>query len=170
LALELLAWKPERLVRRVLHSGKIWRRQEMRTVFANKPDESLKSIFRSLDAANFGIHRANVRPRWKNTCSALSPNRMEDLRRSSLILLQRSDTTRTGQSGEAMLPALGKLFTHREAFSFRRKTLDLTLAWPEHDEQRLGDLVVRLQNIPPRIRKKYGAHRAWNAKRTYGDG
>ena len=43
---------------------------------------------------------------------------------------------------------VGQGTTIRELHEFRRKALDLVLAWPEHDEKTLGDLVERVHGIP----------------------
>lgn len=42
----------------------------------------------------------------------------------------------------------GRWVTERECHEFTRKAFDLVLAWPEHDQKTLGDLVERLPVIP----------------------
>ena len=41
----------------------------------------------------------------------------------------------------------GQRVTRKEMSKFTRKALDLALAWPEHDQRTLGDLVERIQMI-----------------------
>ena len=42
----------------------------------------------------------------------------------------------------------GQTVTRQEMNSFRRKALDLALAWTKHDGKKLGDLVERVQQMP----------------------
>ena len=42
----------------------------------------------------------------------------------------------------------GRGVTQEQVEGFRRKSLDLVLAWPNHDQQTLGDLVGLLQGLP----------------------
>ncbi len=42
----------------------------------------------------------------------------------------------------------GRSVTQKEFYEFRRKALDLALAWPEYDEKTLGDLVEQFPVIP----------------------
>lgn len=41
----------------------------------------------------------------------------------------------------------GQVVTTKECYEFTRKAVDISLAWPEHDERTLGDLVERLQGL-----------------------
>ena len=51
----------------------------------------------------------------------------------------------------------GRRATPEEYHEFRYKALDLVLAWPEHDEKTLGDLVERVHAIPDEAQVK-----VWN--------
>ena len=42
----------------------------------------------------------------------------------------------------------GRIATHEQLHEFTRKSLDLALAWPNHDQRTLGDLVGLLQGLP----------------------
>jgi hypothetical protein len=42
----------------------------------------------------------------------------------------------------------GQPVTWGEIHPFGRKALDLAVAWPDHDEKTLGDLVANLQGLP----------------------
>lgn len=48
----------------------------------------------------------------------------------------------------------GKGVSGRERHEFRRKALDLALAWPQHSADTLADLIERLQVLPPKDEKK----------------
>ncbi|UHA73289.1 hypothetical protein [Paenibacillus sp. 481] len=42
----------------------------------------------------------------------------------------------------------GHVVTFQEMYAFNRKALDLLIAWSDHNENTLGDLVKYIQNIP----------------------
>ena len=142
-ALECLAWKHLRRVNLILArlSGTV-----INDNWANKPISSLKSIYRS----------------WMPQTAASLEERMRSLE----ILTERfpnigwriciAQVNLGFQLGNhsyrprwrADASGSGYPVTDEESRTFQRKALDLTLAWPKHDHQTLGDLVERVQEMP----------------------
>ncbi|MCP4211442.1 MAG: HigA family addiction module antidote protein [Halieaceae bacterium] len=141
-ALECLVWKPEHLLR----VTKILATLSTRKIddnWANKPEETLKSIFRS----------------WMPQTSALVEQRIKAVEYIAkhqpelawdLCAEQFEGGSRIGHynyrprwRGDAS--GAGQPVTRGENFKFVRKAVDICLDWPTHDERTLGDLVERLQ-------------------------
>ena len=161
-ALECLAWKHLGRVSMILA-------QLSRTVIddnlANKPISSLESIYRF----------------WRPQTAASLEERMRSLETLTKrfpdvgwqICIAQVDTGpqmalpfqrprwRSDASGAGHMPLPG------EIHDFRRKALDLALAWPEHDHKTLGDLVERIQTMPDEDRTKvWDLVDAWAASET----
>ena len=58
----------------------------------------------------------------------------------------------------------GRSATHEQPHEFIRKSLDLVLAWPNHNQRTLGDLVGLLQSLPDADQL-----RIWNLIDAWGD-
>ena len=142
-ALECLAWKHLGRVSMVLA-------QLSRTViddnWANKPISSLESIYRS----------------WMPQTAASLEERMQSLETLTkrfpdigweICIAQVNTRSQVGHYSyrphwRADASGAGRLVTWKEIHAFQRKALDLMLAWPEHDQKTLGDLVERVQTMP----------------------
>jgi hypothetical protein len=140
-ALELLAWKPERLPRVAALLARM-SAVNIDDNWTNKPTNSLRAIFNCsmpqtktsieqrlavlenitrhypkvgwrlcLDQFDTGGHY-NHRPRWRNDASGA-----------------------------------GQLVPRRESYRFARKAVDLAIEWPTHDERTLGDLVEHIHRL-----------------------
>jgi hypothetical protein len=150
-ALEGLAWKPEQLPSVCLILAKLAERK-ITDNWANKPDKSLLSIFRS----------------WMpQTAASLDQRKkaLESLTKRSprvgwqVCLPQFFTGPQTGDYNHRPrwrndASGAGQPVTRREAYEFARKALDLVLAWSVHDENTLGDLVGSLQDMPEEDQKK----------------
>jgi hypothetical protein len=144
-ALEILAWKPERLLRVSTILAQFAERK-IEDNWANKPDNSLLAIYRA----------------WLPQTAAPLEDRAKALealvRRFPSVawqvcLNQFAPGHQVGQYNERPrwrgdAAGAGHGVTPRERYEFARKALDLALAWPNHDEQTLGDLVANLQGLP----------------------
>jgi len=147
-ALECLAWKPQDLPR---VTGILARlsRTAINDNWANKPIESLRAIFRSwmpqtaasLEDRCKALELLTKRypdVAWQVCIDQFSPgSRFGDY---SYRPHWRSDASGAGQP----------VGTRKEVYEFARKSLDLALAWPSHDENTLGDLVERLGGMAER--------------------
>ena len=140
-ALELLAWKPERLVRvtSILARLCAWKIDDN---WANKPMGTLESIFccrvpetaASLDQRNRALETLTKKfPNvgWKVCVDQCNPS-------SAIAFANIRPRWRTDafDAGEGT--------TRREAWDGRRRAIELALDWSAHDEHTLGDLVERL--------------------------
>jgi len=144
-ALENLAWKADQLPRVTLILAKLSERK-INDNWGNKPGSSLQAIFRS----------------WMPQTAAT----LEDRKKALELLVQKYPTigwevcvaqfapgSRTGdyshrprwRSDASGAGQPVKLWS--EVHEFGRKALDLALAWPSHNEQTLGDLIVNLQGL-----------------------
>ena len=159
-ALELLAWKPERLVRVKTILAKLcaWQIDDN---WANKPMGTLKSIFRfwmpqtaaSLDQRNRALERLT--------------KKFPDVGRQ--VCIDQFDpgptlgdfSTKPRWRSDAY--DAGEVTTVGEAQQGRRKAVELVLDWSAHDEFTLGDLVERLEALSPDHRKRvWELIAAWN--------
>ena len=159
-ALELLAWKPEQLVRvtSILAKMCAW---EIDDNFANKPMATLKSIFRfwmpqtaaSLDQRNRALYRLTREfPEfgWQICVDQFIPEPI--VGSASFRPRWRSDAHDAGEG-----------ITIDEARAGQLHAIKLALDWPTHDEHTLGDLVWRLERLGPDHRERvWELIRGWN--------
>jgi addiction module HigA family antidote len=143
-ALENLAWKPEQLLRVSLLLAKLAERK-IDDNWVNKPDNSLFSIFRSWmpqTAASLEERKAALEVLTKRSPSIAWQLCLHQFNQDSRIGHHnhrprwRSDASGVGQ------PSM------QEHYPFARKALDLAVAWPNHTDDTLGDLVESLQYLP----------------------
>ena len=159
-ALELLAWKPERLVRvtTILAELCAWPIDDNWT---NKPLNTLKSIFRC----------------WMPQTTASSAQRnqaLETLTRKfpdvgwQICIGQFDlgpDIGRSNSKPRWRTDAYdaGEVTSNSDMWACQRKAIELALDWPAHDEHTLGDLVERLEAIDPNRRNRvWELILAWN--------
>jgi hypothetical protein len=144
-ALEILAWKPERLLPVASLLARL-SGTKIEDNWGNKPENSLKSIFRSWmpqTAANVeqrkaaleGLARRYPDIGWALCIDQFDPHATVGHHTSRP--LWRKDASGSGQP-----------VRRRESYEFARKALDLAIDWPRHNERTLGDLVERLQAVP----------------------
>ena len=159
-ALELLAWKPERLVRvtSILANLCAWKIDDN---WVNKPMGTLESIFRcwmpqtaaSLDQRNQALERlARKFPDvgWQVCVDQFKPG-------SSHGNYSNKPRWRTDDYDA------GEVTTNGEAWDGRRKAIELVLDWPMYDEYMLGDLVERLEALSPdQCKRVWELITAWN--------
>jgi len=144
-ALESLAWKPERLLRVSKILAKLAERK-ITDNWLNKPENSLRSIFRS----------------WMPQTAATLEERMQVLEVLTklfpssgwqICLDQLESGPRVGDythrpRWRSDASGAGQSVTGQENYDFIRKALDLALAWPNHNECTLGDLITTLPGLP----------------------
>ena len=159
-ALELLAWKPERLVRvtSILARLCAWQTDDN---WANKPMGTLKSIFRvwmpqttaSLAQRNRALERLTKKfpdVGWQVCVDQFNPG--STIGHPSSKPRWRTDANDTGE-----------VTTRGEVWDGRRRAIELALDWSAHDEHSLGDLVERLEALIPDHRKRvWELVTAWN--------
>jgi addiction module HigA family antidote len=144
-ALETLAWKPDRLVR---VSSILARLSEVRITdnWTNKPQESLFAVYRcwmpqtaaSIEQRNAALEFLCQRfpeTGWRLCVAQFGPG--TGVGHYSSRPHWRNDASGAGQPVKTM----GEI--NRAA----SRALELALAWPNHNEKTLGDLVKRLQGI-----------------------
>ena len=144
-ALECLAWKHLGRVSLILA-------QLSRTVindnWTNKPISSLEAVYRfwlpqtaaSLEDRMKALKMLTERIPdigWQICIAQLNVGR----RFGSYAYRPRWRNDASG-AGQSVLP--------KERYQFKRKALDLALAWPEQDQKTLGDLIERLPGLPER--------------------
>jgi addiction module HigA family antidote len=144
-ALETLAWKPEQLMRVCSILAQLAGRK-IDDNWVNKPDNSLSSIFRcwmpqtaapleERKKALETLARRYPTQAWRICREQFSPG-------SQVGHYNARPQWRNDASGA------GEPMSGRERYEFARKALDIALAWPRQDEERLGDLVASLQGLP----------------------
>jgi addiction module HigA family antidote len=157
-ALENLAWKPEQLLRVSLILAKL-SEPKIDDNWANKPENSLLSIFRSWmpqTAASLDERKKALEILTRRFPSVGWQICLHQFNRESRIgdynhrPRWRSDASGAGQ------PAM------REDYAFFRKALDLALAWPTQNEDRLGDLIESLNHLEVEDQIKF-----WNLVDTW---
>ena len=160
-ALELLAWKPERLapVAALLARMSAVRIDDNWT---NKPESSLRSIFRCWMPQT----TASVEER----CAVLeSITRRYPLAGWRLCLEQFDSTSTFGSHTHRPrwrkdAAGAGQPVTRGEAYTFFRKALDLAIDWPAHDDLTLGDLVEHIHSLDESDQNRiWDRIRAWIA-------
>jgi len=143
-ALECLAWNPKNLWRVSAILAEL-SRQKIDDNWANKPDASLQSIFRS----------------WMPQTAASLEQRLKVLEKLvkrfpdvawEVCIEQIKPGTRTGEytyrpRWRSDASGAGHVVTREEDYGFYRKALDLLLDWQTHDEETLGDLVESLEGM-----------------------
>jgi addiction module HigA family antidote len=144
-ALEILAWKPARLLRVSAILAQLAARK-IEDNWVNKPDNSLRAIYRAWLPQT-------AAPLADRTKALEALVRLFPLVAWRLCLDQFTPGHQVGQFSERPrwrgdAAGVGHGVTARERYEFSRKALDLALAWPNHDEQTLGDLVANLKGIP----------------------
>lgn len=144
-ALECLAWRPQDLPRvaQILASLS---RPEIDDNWINKPEASLRAIFRSWMPQT----AASVEQRFK--VLRLLAKRFPDVA-WQLCIDQVKPGIRTGSFSyrprwRSDASGAGQVVATAESYEFNRQALDLLIGWPTHDEKTLGDLVESLQAIP----------------------
>lgn len=143
-ALELLAWKADRLVRVVAILARL-SKIEINDNWANKPINSLKAIFRSWMPQTAASIKERMKALevvtdrfpeigWQLCIGEFKPG--SSIGRYSNRPKWRNDAAGAGQSVD-----------NSERKQFVLRAIDMTINWPTHDEKTLGDLVERLQII-----------------------
>jgi addiction module HigA family antidote len=143
-ALEVLAWKPEQLSRAANLMAHL-SEPHIDDNWNNKPESSLKSIFRSWlpqTAADVEQRKAVLEAvarrfpavGWRLCVDQFDPH-------STIGHYNYRPRWRKDASGA------GQAVTRSEMHQFASKAVDIAINWPKHDEHTLGDLVERLQMI-----------------------
>ena len=144
-ALECLAWKPQNLPRVSSILAQL-SRPKIDDNWMNKPDESLRAIFRSWMPQTAASVEQRVKALemiitrfphvgWEICIDQIKPG--SQIGHSSYRPRWRSDAFGAGQ-----------VVTRKEMYDFAMKSLDFLIAWHPHDEKTLGDLVESLQGMP----------------------
>lgn len=144
-ALECLAWKPKNLPRVSTILAQL-SRPKIEDNLMNKPDASLKAIFRSWMPQTAATVEQRVKVlemlvkrfrdvAWEICIEQIKPG--SEIGDFSYRPRWRNDASGAGQ-----------MATPKEMYQFNRNSLDLLLAWPNHDEKTLSDLVESLENMP----------------------
>jgi len=144
-ALESLAWKPEQLYRVCSILAKLSKRK-LEDNWANKPENSLFSIFRSWipqTAANLSQRKAVFEKLVKNFPEI----------GWKLCLDQFDVHSRTGDYNYRPrwrndASGVGGSVSPKEGEEFSLKAIELALNWPTQTQDTLGDLVTNLQGLP----------------------
>lgn len=143
--LESLAWKPQNLSRVALILARL-SLLKIDDNWENKPENSLKAIFRS----------------WMPQTAATIEQRHRALKRLTksfpdvsweISMDQIKSGTRIGHysyrpNWRSDASGVGQVVTNQEMYEFNRKVIDLLITWPDHNEKTLGDLVESLQGMP----------------------
>jgi addiction module HigA family antidote len=159
-ALEVLAWRPERLTRVAQLLARL-SEPKIDDNWGNKPENSLKSIFRSWmpqTAANVEQRKAALETiarrfpevGWRLCVDQFDPH-------STIGHYNSRPRWRKDASG------FGQPVSEMERYQFARKALDIALDWPKHDRNTLGDLIERLQVIPDDQENVWQRVRTWLA-------
>ncbi len=159
-ALELLAWKPERLFRITSILAKLceWRVDDN---WANKPMNTLQSIFRC------GMPQTGASLEKRNQALEKLTRKFPDVGwqvcmgqfNSGFFLGINSHKPRWRTDAFDA----GKVTTDAEAWEGRCKAVELALDWPGHDEHTLGDLIECVGVLNPDQRSRvWELISAWN--------
>ena len=160
-ALELLAWKPKRLVRVTSILAKLcaWKTDDNWT---NTPMATLESIFRcwmpqtaaSLDQRNRALEKLVGKfpdIGWQVCIKQFNPGTSHG---------EYSNKPRWRTDAHDV----GEVITNGEAWDGRRKAIELVLDWSAHDEHSLGDLIKRLGEMSTGQRNQ-----VWELISTWND-
>lgn len=150
-ALENLAWKPEQFARVCLILAKLAQRK-IKDNWANKPDGTLLSLFRAWlpqTAAPLDIRIRTLEVLAKKYPDSAWQICLDQLEVGTQVghynhrPRWRSDASGAGQG-----------VSQKERIEFTKKSLELALDWPKHNESTLGELVARTHGIPELYQKK----------------
>jgi len=143
-ALECLAWKPQNFSRVSVILAQL-SRPKINDNWMNKPDSSLKDIFRAWMPQT----AASVEQRVK--VLELLKRRFPDVG-WEIGIEQIKPSSRFGTYNyrprwRSDASGAGQVVTHKEFYDFARQALELLIAWPSHDDMTLGDLVESLEGM-----------------------
>lgn len=144
-ALECLAWRPQNLPRVSMILAQL-SRTKIDDNWANKPEASLQSIYRSWMPQTAASVEQRVKALeiltkrfpdvgWEICIEQIKPG-------SGIGSYSYRPSWRSDASGA------GQVVTYKEIHDFTRKALDFLINRPVHDEKTLGDLVESLQGMP----------------------
>lgn len=140
-ALELLAWKPERLTQVSLVLARM-SQCKIDDNWSNKPEGSLEAIFRSW--------MPQTAAKLEQRCAVLEiiTKRFRDVG-WRLCVAQFDPSSTIGHYSyrprwRKDASGAGQPVSRKEMYDFFRKALDLAIEWPEHTEATLGDLVQHI--------------------------
>lgn len=152
--LECLAWKPQNLLRVALILARL-SQPKINDNWVNKPDASLKAIFRSWMPQT----AASVEQRYKvlKKLTERHPSISWDIAIDQIKPGYRIGHYSYRPNWRNDASGAGQVTTYKELYEFNRHALDLLITWPNHDEKTLGDLVESLQGIP-----KENQDRVWD--------
>jgi addiction module HigA family antidote len=160
-ALELLAWKPERLPRVAALLARM-SAIKIDDNWTNKPESSLEAIFRNWMPQT----AANVEQR----CGVLETITRRYPEVGWRLCVKQFDATATvGRYSHRPrwrkdAAGAGEPVMRPEAYTFARRALDLAIDWPVHDEHTLGDLVQHIHGLDdPDQNRIWERIRAWIA-------
>ena len=144
-ALECLAWNPMFLARvsRLLAWLSL---TEINDNWTNKPDESLKAIFRSW------MPQTAASPEERLATLKLLVKEFPDIGWALCIdhvepgMSFGTSTYKPRWRNDAS--GAGQVVTNQEVFQSWRNALDVLIGWPSHNEKTLGDLVRLLDELP----------------------
>lgn len=143
-ALENLAWKPERLLRVSKILAKLSERK-IADNWTNKPDNSLRSIFRSWMPQT----AASLEERMKalETLIKLYPASGWHICLDQIVAGQQFGHYNHRPRWRTDAAGVGRPVGDKETYEFCLKALDLALRWPNHNEKTLGDLIGNLLSL-----------------------
>jgi len=143
-ALECLAWKPQTLLRVVRILAEL-SRPKIDDNWLNKPDATLKAIFRAWipqTAASVGQRITTLEALAKDYPDAAWNVALDQIKSGTQMgHYSYRPRWRSDASG------VGRGVPPKEIHAFARRSLDLLIGWPIHDERTLGDLVERLRSM-----------------------
>lgn len=158
-AMEMLAWKPERLAPVALALAQL-SEHKIDDNWSNKPEASLQAIFRSWmpQTAATVEQRCSVLETitrrypdvgWRLCVEQIDPG--STIGHYSYRPHWRKDASGAGQP-----------VTQGEMYTFFRKALDLAIEWSAHSAQTLGDLVQHIHGL-----SEVDQERIWNKVRKW---
>jgi addiction module HigA family antidote len=158
-ALELLAWKPERVPRVAALLARM-SAIKIDDNWTNKPESSLRTIFQPWMPQT----AANVEQR----CEVLDTITRRYPKVGWRLCVEQFGAAATAGNYSHRprwrkdAAGAGQPVTRREAYAFFRKALDLAIDWHAHDEQTLGDLVEHIYGL-----QEADQNRIWNRIRAW---
>ncbi len=158
-AMELLAWKPERLAQ-VASVLARFSEPKIDDNWSNKPENSLASIFRSW--------MPQTAAKIEQRCAVLEVITRRFPEVGWRLCVEQFDSNSTiGHYGHRPrwrkdASGAGQPVTHGERYTFARKALDLAIDWPKHNARTLGDLVQHVHAL-----SEPDQDRIWNKIRSW---
>lgn len=143
-ALELLAWKPERLLRVTLILARLckWKIDDN---WGNKPLNSLTSIFRSwMPQTAASVEERN---RALETLTKRFPETGWQICIDQFDPFSTTGDYTYHPRWRSDVQGAGEVVSQREGELVQLKAIDLALSWPAHNEHTLGDLVECLEAL-----------------------